>query len=177
MSSGSRFRGHGAAGHEQTQAFRRALRQVYDKAVGASSDDPRYVRNPRDGRVVGILRRQLGVLVFQREVIESKHRLRMFDGAWALETGLIKELERREVRWVCLVTDSGRRLYAPLCRFRERGHTIMLGHGLQLALAERHFADYVDEQEDGNVEDPEPVPVRPVQPSLFGEAAHANCIA
>ena len=174
-SGGSRFGGHRApTGHEQTQAFGRALRTVYDTARGLSNDEPRYVKNPRTRATVGVIRRSAGVPCFTRNVKESVHRLRMFGGSWALERDLVAELERLGARWVCLVTDAGRRLYAPLNRFRESGRAIKLGHGLQFALAEDQFTSFIDDSEEDDPHSPEPAPVSPVQPSLFGGAAHAS---
>ena len=55
-----------AAGQGNT-AFGSALHQVYDKARGLSNSEPRWVKNPRNGRRVGVIKRELGLLVFERK--------------------------------------------------------------------------------------------------------------
>ena len=73
--SSGRFQGRPAA--QESTVFDRALRSVYDGARAMSNPELRWVKNPRNGRRVGTIKRELGLLVFERQAIESKHRLRM----------------------------------------------------------------------------------------------------
>lgn len=167
MSRGTNFAG-GASG-QGTTAFDRALHSVYDKARGLSNGNQRWVTNPRTGRRVGRIVRVLGVLVFERQAVESQHKLRMMGGAWALEVALIKQLEAMGVSWVCIVTtDTGRRLYAPLRAFRQDGRTLNLKYGVQLALPERFFSDCIVEETEADAESDRQGAVPPAQGSLFG---------
>ncbi len=169
MSSGRSCRGR-AAGQEST-AFDRALRSVYDKARGVSNPEPRWVLNPRNGHRVGVIKRENGILVFERRVQESRHRLKMFGGSWALEMPLLTKLEAFGVQWERIITDTGRVLCVPLTLYREHGKTINYpGFGVQVALRESCFSDCIH---DGFVEaeDPDVTPIKNplIQPCLFAE--------
>ena len=140
-----RSRGTNLAGGpsgQETQAFDRALHSVYDNARGKSNGESRYVRNPRDGRVVGITRLVFGTTVFERKVVERKHHLRLLGGAWALECNLISHLEALGVRLVCFTTDRGCALYTSLSHFRRYGRSINYGYGVQLVLSEEYFSEF-----------------------------------
>lgn len=142
MSSGRSCRGR-AAGREST-AFDRALRSVYDKARGVSNPEPRWVHNPRNGHRVGVIKCENGILVFERHVQESRHRLKMFGGSWALEMPLLTKVEAFGVEWDRIITDTGRTLCVPLVVYRECGKTISYpGFGVQLALPESCFSDCI----------------------------------
>lgn len=174
--AGTNFAG-GASSGQETTAFDRALHSVYDRARGLSNSEPRWVKNPRTGRRVGRIARVLGVLVFERQAVESQHKLRMLGGAWALEVALIGQLEAMGVSWVCIMTtDTGRRLYAPLRAFRQDGKTLSLRYGVQLALPERFFSDCVldDSQDDDKAAELPAPTLPPAQPSLFGGGAYAG---
>lgn len=165
-----RFQGRPAG--QDTSAFESVLHSVYDKARGLSNGG-RWVTNPRTGQRVGLLRREDGLLVFSRQVIVHKHRLDMFGGAWALERDLIAHLEQLGVQWVCLKTDTARRLYAPLTAFRDSPKTISYpGFGVQAVLPESAFHDCIVDA--AAAVTPLPKPSIPVQPSLFEGGAYVG---
>lgn len=172
--SASSFAGRGAG--QDTSAFDSALHSVYAKACGKSTDDhTQWVTSPRTKQRVGIIVRELGLLVFQRLVPENGQRLRMFGGAWALETNLLSHVEQLGATWLRIITtDTGRMLHAPLRAFRENGKTITSPkYGTQLALPERFFYDCIIADLD---KEPEPAAIArktavpELQPSLFGGA-------
>lgn len=136
--------------------------------------------NPRNGHRVGTVTQEAGAQVFTRRVTESRHKLRMLGGAWALETPLLAKLEAFGVQWERIVTaDTGRVLCVPLSLYRERGTTINYpGFGVQLALPESCFSDSIVGvfEDDGDkpggssmARSPNPPRMTPPQGSLFAE--------
>lgn len=119
------------------------LTPINVKTLTSSYTTPRFIVNPRTGCRVGVARVVDGVTVFERRVIESKHRLRLNCGSWALEVALIEQLEGLGVEWVVIVTDRGRKLCAPLAEFRKKGWRVEFGYGPQLALRESRFTPNV----------------------------------
>jgi len=167
MSRGTNVAG-GASG-QGAAAFHRALRSVYDAAVRKSNAEPRRVLNPRNGHQVGVITRENGTLVFERRVQESRHRLNMFGGGWALEMALLAKLEALGAEWERIVTDTGRVLCVRLARYRERGKTINYpGFGIQLALPESCFSDRIPDDFEREHGQPDlPAATKPVEPCLF----------
>ena len=158
---------------KDTTAFHEALmRKVHNGSHNAH--DLHWVISRRTGQRVGIIYKELGIPLFQRLVSEETQRLRMFGGAWALEIDLLDHVEKLGAKWYRIITtDTERMLHAPLQAFRERGKTINMRYGMQIALPERYFHDHIITDPDPDSEEPVSETshkLKELQLSLFGGA-------
>lgn len=124
--SGSSFAGR-AAGLESA-AFGRALRSVYDSAVGKSSPREPVSFNRR---TVGHVVREGRELIFERYA-RQEHLMRVL-GAWGMHRELVDLLRRMGVTSVRVFAYDGVTECAPLTAY-EQGIERSFGSGVQLFL-------------------------------------------